>query len=441
MCNEHMVIGCIASAKMLRQDRLRNVAVAVAVAELGRLMDEQRRRDEEARRARAGRIWVRPWLLRRPQFGWYEHLMQELVREDPRGFARMMRMEPAMFHAIAERLRPIITKRNTAWREALHPELKLSIALRHFCSGDSYLSLSHGFRVADNTVCVVVIEVAKAIIEVYMEELVQCPSTPEGWREKAREWQLLWQVYFSISALDGKHCGLKKPPKSGSAFHNYKGFFSIILLAMVDARYRFMWMDVGANGMQSDAQVFNASELKERLENGTLGLPPPETLPGQEGEEPIHYHILGDDAFALQPYLMKPYSKRNMTREERLFNYRLSRGRRVVENAFGILANRFPVLLRTMPQLPDTAELIVQACVCLHNLMRTEYPTLQERNMDVEDDHHNIRQGVWRRGAQMVDGEPARHGFEGLAAKRQRDRLRDFVNGPGAVAWQDRMVD
>ncbi|MCP4449959.1 MAG: transposase family protein, partial [Planctomycetes bacterium] len=195
-------------------------------------------------------------------------------------------------------------------------------------------------------------------------------------------------------------------------------------------------------GMQSDAQIFNNSELKERLEDATLGLPPPEALPGQEGEEPVAYHILGDDAFALKPYLMKPYAKRNLTRAERIFNYRLSRGRRVVENAFGILANRFPCLLRTMPQLPETVESIVRACICLHNLMRTEYPTMQERNMDQEDEDHNIRPGAWRNGdAQLLDGEPgARRGPEGLQAKRQRDRLRDFVNGAGAVPWQERMV-
>ena len=56
-----------------------------------------------------------------------------------------------------------------------------------------------------------------------------------------------------------------------------------------------------------------------------------------------------------------PYSLRGMTRPEHILNYRLSRARRVVENAFGILANRFQVHLSTMQQQPETAKLIVTA--------------------------------------------------------------------------------
>ena len=86
--------------------------------------------------------------------------------------------------------------------------------------------------------------------------------------------------------------------RSDSEYFNYKGYFSQVLLALVDADYKFLWVNVGASGSSSDAQIFNRSKLK-RIENGTLGLPPPEPL-GPGGPD-LHYFLLGDDAFALMP--------------------------------------------------------------------------------------------------------------------------------------------
>lgn len=88
----------------------------------------------------------------------------------------------------------------------------------------------------------------------------------------------------------------------------------------------------------SDGGVFRDCSLRGPLENGTLGLPRPAPLPGDD--EPIPFSIIGDDAFPMRSWLMKPYPHRMMTNQQRIFNYRLSRARRVVENAFGILAHR-----------------------------------------------------------------------------------------------------
>ena len=157
---------------------------------------------------------------------------------------------------------------------------------------------------------------------------------------------------------------MKKPKQSDH--YNYKSFFSLLLLALVDAEYRFLWIECGSSGC---GQIFNRSLLWEKIENGSLGLPPPEPL-GEGGPE-LHYFLLGDDAFALTPWMVKPYSQRQLTREERIANYRISRGRRVVENAFGILVSRFRILLSTMQQRPRIIRDIVFMCVMLHNMLRT----------------------------------------------------------------------
>ena len=130
-----------------------------------------------------------------------------------------------------------------------------------------------------------------------------------------------------------------------------------------------MWIDCGSSGSCSDAQIFNRSLLQEKIEDGTLGLPPPEPL--GEGGPDLHYLLLGDDTFTLMPWMVKPYSRRQLTREERIANYRISRGRRVVEKSFGILVSHCRVLLGTMVQRPRVVRDIVFTCVVLHNMLRT----------------------------------------------------------------------
>ena len=102
----------------------------------------------------------------------------------------------------------------------------------------------------------------------------------------------------------------------------------------------------------------------------TLGFPAPEPL-GEE-EPDLHYFLLGDDTVALMPWLMKPYSRRQLTREYRIANHSISRGRRVVENVFGMLASKFRVLLGTLEQRPNVVRDIVLTCVVLHNMLRTQ---------------------------------------------------------------------
>ena len=156
----------------------------------------------------------------------------------------------------------------------------------------------------------------------------------------------------------------------------------------------------------------------------------------------VPYFILGDDAFGLRTYLMKPYSQRGLTDEQLITNYRISRGRRVVENAFGILAQRWQLLLTTMMQQPNVVRNIVECCVCLHNVMRLRYPTQQNVQLDMKNDQHDLIPGLWRATANMYEVNmvigPNR---DTVAAKKQREYLRLYFNSQaGSVPWQNRMI-
>lgn len=134
--------------------------------------------------------------------------------------------------------------------------------------------------------------------------------------------------------------GISTPPqkkKSGSYFYNYKGFFSIIMLAIVNSNYEFMYLNIGKNGRNSDANIIEHTKFYQLLQSGSLNL-----LTCNETLEGMNCVLVADDAFAVRD-LLKPFPVRNMTPEHRIFTYRLSRAQRLVENAFGIMANRFHI--------------------------------------------------------------------------------------------------
>ena len=99
------------------------------------------------------------------------------------------------------------------------------------------------------------------------------PRPRDEWREVVLQFQRRWNVPHALGALDGKHVVIKCPIKSGSYYYNYKGFYSIVLMSLVDANYTFLWCDVGGAGHMSDVQIFNGSELKEAMDNRTIGSP------------------------------------------------------------------------------------------------------------------------------------------------------------------------
>ncbi|XP_066940288.1 uncharacterized protein [Macrobrachium rosenbergii] len=133
--------------------------------------------------------------------------------------------------------------------------------------------------------------------------------------------------------MDDKHIRLRNPPQGGTHYFNYKKFYSMVLLAVADASYKFLSTDVGAIGSESDSGVFAHTQLGEMLLQQEANHPQPEALTDQPNGKPVDYFLVGDDAFPLRNYLKKPYPRRGLTMEERIYNYRLSRACRMVENA------------------------------------------------------------------------------------------------------------
>lgn len=121
----------------------------------------------------------------------------------------------------------------------------------------------------------------------------------------------------------------------------------------------------------SDGDIFNECDIGLNLNNSKLNLPK-EQINLPDSNLKTFTCFVADDAFKLSKRMMKPYSSKNLTHKQKIFNYRLSRARRTVESAFGIFSNKWRIFHTAISMLPETADLIVTASVCLHNYVLKE---------------------------------------------------------------------
>lgn len=216
------------------------------------------------------------------------------------------------------------------------------------------------------------------------------PVTEEEFEEAMIDMGVEWQFPFAFSALDGSHIPMRCPPGGAEArkqYHNFKNFYSIILMALVDAKYRFIWTACGSPGNTHDSTVFQGTNLWHNiLEGGVI----PKKAQVVDGVEvpPI---ILGDGAFPLKTWLMKPFGDLHLTEERRNFNYRLSRARMVTEGAFGKLKGRWRVLHRKNEASKNVCKKVTLACIVLHNLCISTGDTVGRKYDLSLDNHQNKR--------------------------------------------------
>lgn len=299
------------------------------------------------------------------------------------------------------------------------PTVYISTTMYHF-----YWKQYHGF---------------KKIVQFFYH--FQVPANTEEWLNIADGFNSKWNFPNCVGSLDGKHVVIQCPEFSGSFYYNYKNSHSIVLLALVDSNYKFIFVDVGCNGRISDGGVFSRSALSSALEDNRLSIPDSSCLPGSDVSAP--YVIVADNAFPLRRNIMKPFPFRNQPAPNRVFNYRLSRARRVVENAFGILSQVFRIFRRPILLAPAKVESIVLAACCLHNFLldRSKRVYAPEGVLDSESGDGSQIPGSWRN-----DPPPNRYFFpidqqgsnsHSDAASAVRSNLRDYFMSPeGELPWQ-----
>ena len=223
--------------------------------------------------AKTGETSVRRWCVRplnttRQEDGVYTTLVLKMRRMDEQMHFSIFRMSAGRFDDLLRRIEPFIQHAPTH-SAPISPSERLAITLCILASGGSQHFVSACYKMGKSTACSIVTEVCRAIWLVLSPEFVAFPS-PAQFRDIALDFWRLWNYPNCVGAIDGKHVNLQAPPNSGSEFFNYKGHHSIVLMAVCDARHRFIMVDVGAYGRESDGGVFAQSTFGAALQSGQL---------------------------------------------------------------------------------------------------------------------------------------------------------------------------
>ncbi|KAK5648293.1 hypothetical protein RI129_003185 [Pyrocoelia pectoralis] len=373
-------------------------------------------------------MWCRKWLQRRAEGqGVLTMLNDELLNEDPASYRNFLRLTSEQFDILLVKIGSHITKQDTVKRESISVRSRLEVTLRFLATGESYRSLMYSTRIHESSISRIVPEVCKVIFEHLTPDYLVTPTTVEIWRTIANDFYNIWQFPQCLGALDGKHIKFKAPRSDGSYYFNYKNEHSIVLMGLADAKYRFLYVNVGVNRRISVGGVFRECKLSQAMMENKLNFPAPIPLPGRELRVP--FVVVADNAFPLLPNLLKPYSQSGLSHDCRIFNYRLSRARRIIENAFGILANRFRVLLNTINLSAEKAELITLACVVLHNFLATHSVSY------VEITPEELVTNKLETLMQQTGNRPSNHAFQ------VREKFKNvFCSAEGTVPWQENSI-
>lgn len=299
----------------------------------------------------------------------------------------------------------------------------LFIFFRYLSTGCSITDLHYNYKIGISTLSGIIRQVCQ-ILWMKLKNIVMNEPCKQTWLDISTEFEK--RAYFPncIGALDGKHIRITQPPDSGSIYYNYKHFFSLVLMALCDSNYCFIWVDIGGYGKDSDSGLYKESTLYKKLTEKKLDIPDPKSLTDNDGIK-VPYVIVADEAFGMTENLMRPYGGKTLSYEKKIFNYRLTLARRFVECTFGIMCSKWRILHRPLDVKIEFAENIVKAICVLHNYVRVRDGFKYEDTL-YEAPLSNLNPTYT--GRNVRDADTIRKQF-----------TNHFIND-GKLEWQDKMI-
>ena len=237
-----------------------------------------------------------------------------------------------------------------------------------------YRTIGHLFGIARSTVCEIVQETCTTIVRSLLHKYIQFPS---GSRldDLVDVFLTKWGVPQCVGAIDGCHVPIACPVMNHTDYYNRKGWYSMILQGIVDHSYRFIDINIGWPGSVHDARVFAHSSIYEKISEKNLL--PHRTI--SVGGVDIPLFLIGDSAYPLQTWLMKPFTHGSLlTSAQKTYNYRICHARIVVENAYGRLKGRWRRLMKRNDMCIENIPTVITAACILHNVCEIHGETFNE---------------------------------------------------------------
>ena len=219
----------------------------------------------------------------------------------PHDWLTNFRMSQATFDYICSELKDEIEKNTTIMRNSISTRMRVAVTLWFLATNADYRTIGHLFGISKASVCLIRRDVCRAIVAVLLPKYIRIPvgsaltSVMNGFERRG--------FPQCGGAIDGSHIPIKAPRESPADYHNRKGWHSIILQAMVDDVGKFTDICVGWPGRVHDARVFHNSHLFTKGERGVIF----ENRFAIINSTRVPVVVLGDPAYPLRPWLMKPF--------------------------------------------------------------------------------------------------------------------------------------
>ncbi|XP_049910143.1 uncharacterized protein LOC126396249 [Epinephelus moara] len=294
-------------------------------------------------------------------------------------------MRETMFQRLCDILRPHFQRQPTTFRKPVPVEQRVAVCIWRLATNVEFRTVSHLFGIGQSTVVIIANHVASVIADKMLPLYIRTPSEDE-FKLIIQGFIDWWGFPQCGGVMDGTHIGILAPTDCPADYYNHKGFYSVILQGVVDHRLQFWDINVGWPGKVHDARVFGNSSLYERGQSDTLFPHITERFGGVN----VPVTILGDAAYPLLPWLIKPYPENQHTTLAQLtFNNHLSRARMTVERAFGRLKGRWRCLMKRYDCNIKNINTVISACCMLHNFCEDNSEDYD--GTDVLDDNNEVQ--------------------------------------------------